>query len=563
MFSFLERSFKRIGLEHNIGAISLALLGLTAAVLVFAGYIVAKTARSNTVNAAVASARGTLEQYKQLRGYYTENVIAKLPAAKGALSASSAHAGKPDVLPLPATFIHDLNERLDASESSTRVRLYSDLPFPNRSDRQLDEFAKAALQFLKGNPDSIYVALDESQSPRRVRVAAADRMNKQSCVQCHNTLPESPKRDWELNDMRGALEVSLDIEPSLKASKAMLDKAAGLALIALILLGLMLYMTRRFVFGMRERTASLRSTVERAAAHDLTVTVDVSGEDDIGRLAAGIGGLIDSLRSNVKVLRETSGVLSQSSSRLTDANREADTQAHHTESQMAGMSREADALNHSVQTVASATEEMSASIQEIARHAQEASTVASDAVTIVTRAKGDMDKLDASSREIGEVLNLIQVIAEQTNLLALNATIEAARAGEAGKGFAVVAGEVKELAKSTAQATGSIAGKIASIQTGSGGVVHSMQELGAIIERIHAFQTSIATAVEEQTATTREMNESLARAADASKSMAKEAHDIQVSAKSAGESLERSMSDTSNLAAIALEFDGFVADFKT
>jgi methyl-accepting chemotaxis protein len=125
-------------------------------------------------------------------------------------------------------------------------------------------------------------------------------------------------------------------------------------------------------------------------------------------------------------------------------------------------------------------------------------------------------QLGEASGEIDEIVKTITSIAEQTNLLALNATIEAARAGEAGKGFAVVAGEVKELAKQTASATGSIADKVSLIQERTGRAVGAIGQVSGIITRINDVQQLIAAAVEEQTATTAEISRSIGHAASAS-----------------------------------------------
>ena len=129
-------------------------------------------------------------------------------------------------------------------------------------------------------------------------------------------------------------------------------------------------------------------------------------------------------------------------------------------------------------------------------------------------------KLGESSIEIGNVIKVITSNAEQTNLLALNATIEAARAGEAGKGFAVVANEVKDLAQETAKATEDIGRRVEAIQGDTRGAVDAIGEISTIIGRINDYQTTIASAVEEQTATTTEMSRGVLEAASGSTEIA-------------------------------------------
>jgi hypothetical protein len=165
----------------------------------------------------------------------------------------------------------------------------------------------------------------------------------------------------------------------------------------------------------------------------------------------------------------------------------------------------ANQVNTNVAALAAAVEEMSASIAEIARSAGEAAVVAGHAVGTVDHTTTVVAQLGDSSSEIGKVLDVITSIAEQTNLLALNATIEAARAGEAGKGFAVVANEVKELAKETAKATEEIAHRVGAIQGDTGLAVTAIAEISGVIQQINDFQNAIASAVEEQTATTNEI----------------------------------------------------------
>ena len=159
-------------------------------------------------------------------------------------------------------------------------------------------------------------------------------------------------------------------------------------------------------------------------------------------------------------------------------------------------------------------------VRDIAKNANDAARVANEAVQVAESTNQTVGRLGASSAEIGEVIKLISAIAQQTNLLALNATIEAARAGAAGKGSAVVANEVKELAEQTAKATEDIGGKIAAIQNDTQSAVSAIAGIGEVIGKINEISGTIATAVEEQHATTGEMSRNLTQAAEGSRVIA-------------------------------------------
>lgn len=124
-------------------------------------------------------------------------------------------------------------------------------------------------------------------------------------------------------------------------------------------------------------------------------------------------------------------------------------------------------------------------------------------------------QLGTAADQIGKVIEVIQDIAEQTNLLALNATIEAARAGRAGKGFAVVATEVKELAKQTAIATEDIRKRIEGIQSTTGDTVKAIGQISEVIHRVNEVSRTIASAVEEQSITTKEIAQNMAQTSSA------------------------------------------------
>jgi methyl-accepting chemotaxis protein len=160
------------------------------------------------------------------------------------------------------------------------------------------------------------------------------------------------------------------------------------------------------------------------------------------------------------------------------------------------------------------------------------------------------------------VVKVINSIAEQTNLLALNATIEAARAGEAGKGFAVVANEVKQLAKETAAATEDIGHKINAIQTDTQAAVGAIERIRGVIAKISEIQNTIASAVEEQTATTNEIRQNVADAARASTDITRSVTGVADAARMTAAGVEETRSAASELAKMAAELEQIVGRFR-
>ena len=157
---------------------------------------------------------------------------------------------------------------------------------------------------------------------------------------------------------------------------------------------------------------------------------------------------------------------------------------------------------------------------------------------------------------------MITSIAQQTNLLALNATIEAARAGEAGKGFAVVANEVKELAKETARATEDIGQKIEAIQADTRSAVGAILEISQIINQINDIQGTIASAVEEQTATTNEIGRNVSEAARGAAEIARSITGVAHAARSTTAGATESQKQAVELARMATELRDLVQRFR-
>lgn len=170
--------------------------------------------------------------------------------------------------------------------------------------------------------------------------------------------------------------------------------------------------------------------------------------------------------------------------------------------------------SNNVNMIATAIEEMTTTIHEIAENASRAKDITDHAVNKVQGTSDEVATLGKAAQEIGMVTEFISEISEQTNLLALNATIEAARAGDAGKGFAVVAGEIKELARQTANATGQIKGKIIGIQSSSSSMVEKITEIFGVIDDVSDIVSSIAASIDEQNNTTKEIAAHVSKVSD-------------------------------------------------
>ena len=253
---------------------------------------------------------------------------------------------------------------------------------------------------------------------------------------------------------------------------------------------------------------------EAIAAGDLTRDdLKVQSQDELGDLTTAINKMSGSLKRMIMAITENSLHVATASEELSSTSQQITANSEETSAQAKVVSNATVQVSQNLQTVATGAEEMGASIKEIAKNATEAAKVATSAVRVAETATATVSKLGDSSTEIGQVIKVITSIAQQTNLLALNATIEAARAGEAGKGFAVVANEVKELAKETAKATEDISRKIEAIQTDTKAAVDAIATISEVINQINGISTTIATAVEEQNATTNEMARNVSEAA--------------------------------------------------
>jgi methyl-accepting chemotaxis protein len=308
--------------------------------------------------------------------------------------------------------------------------------------------------------------------------------------------------------------------------------------------------------------AAIALVLEKVEGGDLTQRLDIRGNSEIGRMAGALDKLLSTMRGDVGNIAKTAQVLATSSQEMTAVSQQMAANAEETACQANVASVAAEQVSSNLGTVSTATEEMGASIREIAKSANEAAKVATMAVRVADSTNATVAKLGESSAEIGNVIKVITGIAQQTNLLALNATIEAARAGEAGKGFAVVANEVKELAKQTANATQEIGRKIEAIQGDTKGAVEAIAQIGKIINQINDLQNTIASAVEEQTATTGEISRNVAEAAKGSSEIAQNITGVAQAARSTTEGASNTKASADELARVSGDLQTLVGQFK-
>ncbi|MEU7906458.1 methyl-accepting chemotaxis protein [Actinoplanes sp. NPDC049118] len=357
--------------------------------------------------------------------------------------------------------------------------------------------------------------------------------------------------------------VAAEVATRIQESEDQKTSATRLV-VALLVVGvtISLYLGMRVANRVRRAVAGVSHVAAGLAEGDLTRTSNVTVKDEVGRMATSLDHGIVRLRADIVQLAENATTLQSSAEDLTSVSSAVGAAASEASSQAGSVASAADVVSNNLRIVSAGSQEMGASIREISTSTSEATVVAAQAVQVAAATNATVARLGDSSTEIATVVKVITSIAEQTNLLALNATIEAARAGDAGKGFAVVASEVKDLAQETAKATEDITRRVETIQSDTNGAVAAIGEIAAIIERINGIQTTIASAVEEQTATTQEMNRTLEDAADGAGNIAATITGVSDATRRTTDTIDSTRHSAEELASMSKQLQSLVSRFR-
>jgi len=376
------------------------------------------------------------------------------------------------------------------------------------------------------------------------------------------------------------------IESSNKTSRmtGIIVALVGLAL--MLLLGTLVIVA--IVKPIKNTVIMLRDIAEGEG--DLTSRLDIKSKDEIGELAhwfnlfigkvqtiiVDISTQVSQLNSAATNLSELSNGMSRGAEQVLTKAGNVAAAAEEMSSNTSNIAETSEQATSNVNITSTSIQEMTAVINEIADNTAKARTITVESVEQTNNANQQVNELGNAALEIGKVIETITSISSQVNLLALNATIEAARAGEAGKGFAVVANEIKELAQQTANAAGEIQSKVEGIQKSTKGTVYEIETVTVKVNEINEIVATIAAAIEEQSATTREIadsivgvsenlnevNDNIGQTSTVASDIANEITEVTTATQELTDNSSQVNTQSSDLGALAGQLEKIVKQFK-
>ncbi len=371
--------------------------------------------------------------------------------------------------------------------------------------------------------DKLAIMIASSQT--NTAQQTADYIN-QVTVPLANTLQAAIEELIRINE-RGAEQSAVVADEQFSSGLVVTSVIIVLAIVLTILIATL------FTRSITRPVLSLLVSTRKIAEGDLRTQVEVSGQDELTDLQAATQAMLDSLKSTIRHISDSSTQLASAAEEMSAITRESN----------AGIQQQ----SMETDQAATAVNEMTAAVEEVARNAVSASqsTQASERSAglgkerveqtihaiekltgTVENTRVEMAGLAQQAQDITKVLDVIRAIAEQTNLLALNAAIEAARAGEQGRGFAVVADEVRALAHRTQLSTQEIEQMIQGIQNGSSKAMLSMQQSSEDANQTLAIAHEAGSAIGHITDAISDINERNLMIATASEEQAQVARSV-------------------------------------
>ena len=272
----------------------------------FIAYTVQSINETNMIEQSIKSGTNTVDQYKKIRAYYTKKVV--VPVKKNhAMKINFDHADKLDTIPLPATMIHDLSKIISSGDSGMKLKLYSNYPFPNRASRTLDDFGRDALaNFDKGNTEP-FSRSEILNGKEVVRVAIADYMVADACVNCHNSRADTPKNDWKLGDVRGVLEIILPIDDQIVASNNVIKiTVAWIFFLEILTFSMLFFVINKYVIReLNTFSVGLKSFFSFVTdGNNSIVHLDNESNDEIGMMSREVNENITRIKKHLDEDRE-------------------------------------------------------------------------------------------------------------------------------------------------------------------------------------------------------------------------------------------------------------------
>lgn len=460
--------------------------GSLVVVLASLAYMFYVTGRQTEL-VGLTTARSVSQEVATVRAFYAAEVVTRVRARGMEVNYDYEH--RQDTLPLPATLVNVLGEQIAEAYPGTKIRLYSRWPFPHRvadGTARMDNFEREAHEALVANPEMEFWRIENYEGRESIRYAVADVM-REACVDCHNNHPQTPRRDWRVGDVRGAVEVIIPIEEA-KAGLLWNTYLLGALITAGMFLSVVVagFLLRRTI----RPVGALTEVLKQVGAGNLDVTAPVTTSDELGRIIESTNVMVQRLRDMVMRLDVASVQVSGAAEQILRTSTQHEESAVEQSSGFEEIARTASGNSEAARGIATEANNMARAAEEMLQAAE----LGRDALAATSGRMSDIvaqneivtnriNSLYEQTQAIITVVGIIDNISDRLDLLALNAGLEGSRAGEVGKGFSLVAQEMRRLAESVSEST---------------------REIKTTVQEIHRFTKVALDASSESSVTTRQ-----------------------------------------------------------